>query len=371
MNRLFILVILSSFSLNIFSQSIIQSANVFPGIVSLGNTAQIQVNLEQITLCDTQVPTIDVNNVSKQITLNISYNYVSSCNPSVQIIPVNESFKPLLEGTYFVNINLTVIGDATRNEIRSAGTVTVNNPNFPTCSPIPFESGCPQISNPVCGEDGQNYINECIAFFENSSANYQYETCDNHITTQPLICNQPYTNTSNSFFSEYSCIPNKCLASNEFFLLYQHDSTGLFELNYEKSVSTEIMLATMTNNTINCIAVGGANALTYDNLPAGNYMIIADGTNFTSVVFCPVSSIEKIEDASIRISPNPATDQLKIEGSTFQNFEYKITNLAGQILQKGKTSTNQTIDIPALLKGQYFLSLKSDKQQLIRKFIVR
>jgi len=201
--------------LTLNAQSIIQSASVSPGAINLGNTTLIQVNLEQIGMCDTQVPTIDVDEFSKQINFNINYNFVPNCSASTQVISTSLNAKPLLEGIYTVNINLTVIGDATKNEMRSIGSLTVLDPNFPPCSSTPFEN-CPQLSNPVCGEDGQTYINECIAFFENGSATYQFGSCDDIITIDPLICNQLYNISANELLTEYECLGNECLSSNEF-----------------------------------------------------------------------------------------------------------------------------------------------------------
>ena len=131
------------------------------------------------------------------------------------------------------------------------------------------------------------------------------------------------------------------------------------------------MLATIEDNSIKCLEVGDINTLTVNDLVQGDYLIIADGTSSTSVLFCPVSNLNESEEIFVSISPNPTSEQLKIEANQFQNFDYTITNITGKILQKGKTSTNQTLDISLLSKGSYFLNLKNSRQQLVRKFLVQ
>jgi Zn-dependent metalloprotease len=84
---------------------------------------------------------------------------------------------------------------------------------------------------------------------------------------------------------------------------------------------------------------------------------------------CTTLSVQDLNASQFSIYPNPVTDILNIKLSkSTQNLTYKITNLAGQLLQQGKVS-NEKINLSILPKGTYVLTLKGDDLNQSVKFI--
>ena len=69
------------------------------------------------------------------------------------------------------------------------------------------------------------------------------------------------------------------------------------------------------------------------------------------------------------IYPNPVSNSIiniKINGTA--NTSYQIINTIGQVVLKGKLTTNQ-IKIDGLKKGIYFLEIITSEEKLVKKFI--
>ena len=370
----FLFIIVLSFG-SLTAQSIIQSAILTTGIVTLGGSSQVQINLEQIRLCDTEVTTIDIDHTAKIITVNINYNYNAFCAESFSIISINKPVQPLLEGSYTVNLNLSVPADGSKNEFRTLGSLFVNRFQGTPCSSPPFLAGlCPPVGGSVCGEDGQTYINECDAVFKNRNANYEYGTCGQQTiqNIQVFECNRNYIQSNLNFFSKYNCLSNRCFPGNELIFNYRHDVSGDLQLNYEKSVLTEVILAQIDgSSSIACIEVGGEKSLEVSNLSAGNYLIFVDGETNFNIEFCTTSSIEETttESFEIAISPNPAFSEINVTAPDFQNGKFEIVNISGKVFKEGKLFPNRSLDLNGFISGTYFLRLKAANKTAIQKFI--
>ncbi|MCG3167453.1 MAG: hypothetical protein POELPBGB_03245 [Bacteroidia bacterium] len=75
------------------------------------------------------------------------------------------------------------------------------------------------------------------------------------------------------------------------------------------------------------------------------------------------------EKGDLIIYPNPATNTLTIETETAKGI-YQLQDITGKVLLSGSlTATKFTLDISALSKGIYLLSLIEDEQQVNRKIV--
>lgn len=72
-------------------------------------------------------------------------------------------------------------------------------------------------------------------------------------------------------------------------------------------------------------------------------------------------------NTTFKLYPNPAENEIRISGME-GSFSYRIFNLQGQIVQSGKSSQAQPIQILEMNSGVYFIQIN---QKEVRKFIVR
>ena len=84
-----------------------------------------------------------------------------------------------------------------------------------------------------------------------------------------------------------------------------------------------------------------------------------DTTNLKGVIITPRKKIK--ENVSFKIFPNPATNYINIEtDDNFENVNYQIINLSGQIMKNGKILSNtETVDISDLKNGTYVVRITS------------
>ncbi len=98
--------------------------------------------------------------------------------------------------------------------------------------------------------------------------------------------------------------------------------------------------------------------------------LLAKGASKNSVQFLKAmvsNEPHALEDFTIY--PNPVSNSIiniKISGTT--NTSYQITNTIGQVVLKGKLTTNQ-IKIDGLKKGIYFLEIVTSEEKMVKKFI--
>ena len=89
------------------------------------------------------------------------------------------------------------------------------------------------------------------------------------------------------------------------------------------------------------------------------FSLYNDTKYLNRVVITPRKKIK--ENNSFKIFPNPATNYLNIEtADNFDNMNYQIINLGGQIIKNGKIlSSTETIDISDLKNGTYVVRITS------------
>ncbi|MDR2238544.1 MAG: GEVED domain-containing protein [Chryseobacterium sp.] len=87
-----------------------------------------------------------------------------------------------------------------------------------------------------------------------------------------------------------------------------------------------------------------------------------------NIVNGTLSVSESAQSKEPGIYPNPASDLLNIQGLSSDAATYEIFTAAGQKADEGKVSGN-TVNISKLIKGVYFLQLKTKDQTIRLKFI--
>jgi hypothetical protein len=74
---------------------------------------------------------------------------------------------------------------------------------------------------------------------------------------------------------------------------------------------------------------------------------------------------------AINIYPNPASDQVFVSlPNTIELLDYRISNTIGQVVFQDKPNNTSTIDVSSMNSGIYFLTLNTDKGELVRKIII-
>lgn len=119
--------------------------------------------------------------------------------------------------------------------------------------------------------------------------------------------------------------------------------------------------------------INGADIQDYQPLTSGNYYVIvsnescsSDTSNHISV---NLSGIENKTLNTIKVFPNPFSDQLLIENPTNQEINCIIYNIMGMnIMQKGFEG-NGVINTQQLSKGIYFIALSDGTSASFRKII--
>ena len=96
----------------------------------------------------------------------------------------------------------------------------------------------------------------------------------------------------------------------------------------------------------------------------------AAGENGAIYKYSTTIGIEDISDSKgISIYPNPATNTVTIENQTASGT-YQLQDITGKVLLSGSvTATKFSLDISALSKGIYLLSLIDGEQQVNRKIV--
>lgn len=72
--------------------------------------------------------------------------------------------------------------------------------------------------------------------------------------------------------------------------------------------------------------------------------------------------VNDIENAKTKISiyPNPAKDFLSIKNEKKDNFDYQILDVTGKIVKKGKSKTDEKINVQSLEKGTYIVQIQTE-----------
>jgi YVTN family beta-propeller protein len=135
------------------------------------------------------------------------------------------------------------------------------------------------------------------------------------------------------------------------------DGSKVYVTNSD-SVGTISVINTVTNTVSATITVG--------------YYPEAVGNFISTHIPAGIPSLS-IDASSISIYPNPATNQLTIHTSSFQNeaLTVSVMNVLGETMQeeKIKWSSDIRVNIKNLAAGIYFLEMKSENGSVVKRFV--
>ena len=377
MNKIVSTLLIIFFSISITqAEEIINSAFVTYGVLNLGEEAQIQFNVNQVTVCDSYSISTKIDYTTKKIVVEVNYNYISNCSESHSIITKFVNKQILLEGIYSVEIKLNVPSNLIWNKTFYLPSISVNKPFNLSCSNSyipPLQNPCPLLINPVCACDGQNYNNECDAYLFNRNGIYNKPSCGVFIEQEslPFKCGK-FQNFISNRFSKYSCT-NDNFEGAELYFKYEHIENDSLIIDFiSNNESTRLFLTKLENDNIVCISMSDKNRLEYADLPIGTYYIIADSKQHFNleIEFCIKTSInEKILDNNLTIYPIPIINYIGIKSNN-EIKRIKIYNLWGEEIFNNKVNSSD-IKINNILKpGIYLIQVETNIGIKTKKIII-
>lgn len=117
-----------------------------------------------------------------------------------------------------------------------------------------------------------------------------------------------------------------------------------------------------------CIKVTDEAAATAGTGVYSSWNITAINNPYLFSETCALNTIEFNQEL-VSIYPNPANDILNIEANNLEFDAIKIFNLQGQLVKVFNDLDMETLDVSDLKKGLYFIALKSDRGEVIKKII--
>ncbi|MDR0795107.1 MAG: T9SS type A sorting domain-containing protein [Tannerella sp.] len=122
---------------------------------------------------------------------------------------------------------------------------------------------------------------------------------------------------------------------------FNHNGVFVFE---------DFTINDIKKQTSNQFIIGGSEGLVRLNI-----------SDATSIIANEISN-------SVKIFPNPAKEELRIESEELQINGIEIVDLSSKTIYKSNTSTNR-INVSMILQGIYFLKLETDKGIVTKKFV--
>lgn len=105
-----------------------------------------------------------------------------------------------------------------------------------------------------------------------------------------------------------------------------------------------------------------------------NELYVASAQNGTIYkIIAPDASVEEMDNQNkIKIYPNPASDEIFVEGINQENLTAEFITLEGRIILNKKLNSDNSIDISNLKSGIYFVTIKSNQtKKYTQKIIVK
>lgn len=130
---------------------------------------------------------------------------------------------------------------------------------------------------------------------------------------------------------------------------------------YERMGDTSYLFNFFSDFHGACEGSWAAGLLCYGDSTFGLYQQSARPCNFTFV------GIDEINTPHIKIYPNPASDEIRVEMTDKKEVVFLITDMLGNVLRRSKDIL-KTGDLP---NGIYFVNTYSDKGLLSRKIIIQ
>ena len=169
-------------------------------------------------------------------------------------------------------------------------------------------------------------------------------------------------------FSYGSVAPNAILPNQKIMIGVPGtiDASRMKLVNTNGTLDTTFTIGTGFNGNINVLYMQPNGGL----LVGGNYKSFQDQTErflvrLTSEEFLNTNT--NLPNQKSFLYPNPTTDILHFSDSN-ENASYQITNLLGQIVQKGSIK-NQQISTASLQNQMYVIEISNGKQKVTHKFL--
>lgn len=134
-------------------------------------------------------------------------------------------------------------------------------------------------------------------------------------------------------------------------LAFQTAAQTRFTLTFQDASSQEI-------------EVSAAGKIYFDN----NYMYIDDGTavpysfavaNIRKMTFDEVLGMREIVSENFKVYPNPARNELYINGDEFGPYPYVLFSMDGRLLLQGEVQNGDAIQIGDIPTGLYILKINN------------
>ena len=112
------------------------------------------------------------------------------------------------------------------------------------------------------------------------------------------------------------------------------------------------------------IEVSAAGKIYFDD----NYMYIDDGTavpysfavaNIRKMTFDEVLGVREIVSESFKVYPNPARNELYVNGDEFGPYPYVLYSMDGRLLLQGEVQNGDAIQIGEIPTGLYILKINN------------
>jgi hypothetical protein len=108
---------------------------------------------------------------------------------------------------------------------------------------------------------------------------------------------------------------------------------------------------------------GSAGTVVYNDDPNLPVLLQTTGNCAIYDVLLPTESLP--EANRLKVYPNPANDFLNLE--TIENQDFRIVNVIGQMVLRGKTQARTEIAVSDLPKGVYVVHVGSDSVKFVKQ----
>lgn len=129
---------------------------------------------------------------------------------------------------------------------------------------------------------------------------------------------------------------------------------------------------------LNGSTVQGADTDAFEPTVSGSYQVLVTNAEGCSSITAPVifvvtSDNNLLQDAGIRLYPNPANNRLYVEHAGTQVFSLRIVNVAGQVLysENGKDTSPVELNIETIPTGFYILETSVGELKSYHRFLVQ
>lgn len=171
-------------------------------------------------------------------------------------------------------------------------------------------------------------------------------------------------------FSNFSIAHNLIVKGDRLYVSYYYDGLQVYDIS--DPVNPERIMFYPTSSRMHQDEKYQGAWGVYPLLPSGN-ILVSDMQEGLFVVKDYEASVGVDENEAIKfnLSPNPAYDEIQLQGFKVRGMEYYIFDSFGRACANGILDSNQsTIPIVDLLEGVYFLSLSNGTLNTTQKFII-